>query len=86
VESAEQCRLLRDVVGNPWRPLPARTFPPHVVGLAEACHAAFPDVGAPFAILADALLDLGEEEAAAHCREPLHTRGCHVVDWVLGHD
>jgi len=79
----EHCHLLRDIVGNPFRPLPPRAFPPHVLGLAGACYAAFPAVSDQFLILADALDDLGEGRAAAHCREPLHVRGCHVLDWVL---
>jgi hypothetical protein len=80
---AGQAVLLREIVGNPFRPPPRRSFPAHVVGLAEAVYAAFPAVSEQYRILADALQDLGEEQAAAHCREPLHVRGCHVVDWVL---
>jgi hypothetical protein len=37
-----------------------------------------------FLILADALEELGEDEAAEHAREPVHVRGCHLLDWVLG--
>jgi hypothetical protein len=80
VERAVQCASLRCIAGNPFRPLPPRSFPLHVVGLVETI--ALGDLDAlPF--LADALADLGEEHAAAHCREPLHTPGCHVVDWIL---
>jgi hypothetical protein len=75
--------LLRDIIGNPFRPLAARRFPAHIEGLARACHDAFPASSPEFAILADALEELGEWEAATHCREPLHARGCHVLDWVL---
>jgi hypothetical protein len=77
-----QAALLRDVFGNPFRPLAPRAFPPHVAGLAEACDEAFPAVGESFAILADALEEVGEAAASAHCREALHVKGCHVVDWV----
>lgn len=37
-------------------------------------------------ILADALLDAGcdDESIISHCREPLHTRGCWVLDLILG--
>jgi hypothetical protein len=52
-----------------------------VVELARACHEG--DHGL-YPLLADALAELGEEQAARHCREPSHLRGCHVVDWVLG--
>jgi hypothetical protein len=76
--------LFRDILGNPFRPLAARRFPAHVEGLAQACCDAFPAVGAEYAILADALDEMGETEAATHCRQPLHARGCHVLDWILG--
>jgi hypothetical protein len=83
-ERRQQAALVRDVFGNPFRPLPARPFPAAVLGLAETVYAAFPAVSDLFPILADALDDLGEDRAAAHCREGLHVKGCHVVDWVLG--
>ena len=68
--------LLREIFGNPFRPPAKRKFPAEVRGLAQACY--------DDPVLADALDDLGEDEAAAHCRRPGHVRGCHVVDWVLG--
>jgi hypothetical protein len=71
-------------LGNPWRPLPPRAFPAHVTGLARTIYAAFPAVSPEYAILADALEELGEADAAAHCRTGLHARGCHVVDWITG--
>ncbi len=83
-EQGNQCVLLRDIFGNPFRPLRPRSFPAHVLGLAQTCYDAFPLVSQDLLILADALEELGEEQAAAHCREPLHARGCHVLDWVLG--
>jgi hypothetical protein len=82
-ERTTQAALLRCLFGNPFCPLPARTFPTHVVGLAESVAAAFPAVSADYAILADALEELGEGPAAAHCRQGTHARGCHVVDWIL---
>jgi hypothetical protein len=82
-ERATQADLLRDIFGNPFRPLLPRVFPPHVVGLALACYAAFPAICPDFAILADALEELCEEQAAAHCRAALHVKGCHVLDWIL---
>lgn len=85
-EQAHQCDLVRDIFGTPFRPLPPHRFPIHVVGLAEACYAAFPEVSGDFPILADALDELGEGQAAAHCREPLHAKGCHVLDLILGKD
>ena len=50
------------------------------VGLAQACY----DDQSHYPLMADALADLGEEAAAAHCRQPRHVKGCHVVDWILG--
>jgi hypothetical protein len=75
---------LRCISGNPFRPLPPRTFPVHVIGLAQSIYATFPTVSPEYAILADALEELGEAEAAAHCHQELHARGCHVVDWITG--
>ncbi len=76
--------FLRDIFGNPFQPLPSRSFPKHVIGLAQACYDAFPEINSDYLVLADALSDLGEEQAAAHCREKRHARGCHVLDWILG--
>jgi hypothetical protein len=73
------CELVRDVFGNPFRPLPRRSFSAHVRGLAQACYAG--DVGL-LPVLADALADLGEEAAASHCRQGMHVKGCHVIDWA----
>jgi hypothetical protein len=77
-----QAALLRDVFGNPFRPLPQRRgFAAEIRGLALACY----DDAAQYPLLADALADLGEDAAAEHCRRPDgHVKGCHVVDWVLG--
>jgi hypothetical protein len=72
---------LRDIIGNPFRPLKARTFPTHVVGLAQSCYEGEHDL---YLVLADALEELGESESARHCREPRHAKGCHVLDWILG--
>jgi hypothetical protein len=80
------CLLMRCLFGNPWRPRPPRTFPAHVTGLAQSIDAAFPGVSPEYAILADALEELGEVEAAAHCRTELHAKGCHVLDWITGRE
>jgi hypothetical protein len=80
---ARQCDLLRDILGNPFRRLPPRGFPAHVVGLAQAIYSAFPVVSPDYAILANGLEELGEDQAVAHCREAAHWKGCHVVDWIL---
>ena len=81
--------LVRDVFGNPFRPVafdPAwRT--PDAIGLARGIYddRAFDQLP----LLSDALLDAGcdDEQFIAHCRSGgPHARGCRVVDVVLGQD
>jgi hypothetical protein len=82
-----QIVLLRDIFGNPFRPV---AFDPEwrtdtAVTLAHQMYESR-DFGA-MPILADALQDAGCEEADIldHCRGPgPHVRGCWVVDLVLG--
>lgn len=79
--------LLRDILGNPFRPV---TFEPvwrtqNTVGIATKMYDERNFDAMP--ILADALEDSGcdNEEILRHCREPgIHVRGCWVVDLVLG--
>ena len=79
--------LLRDIFGNPFRPV---AFDPawrteHTVGLALRMYDDRDFAAMP--ILADALEEAGCDSAdiLAHCREPgVHVRGCWVVDLVLG--
>ena len=86
--------LLRDIFGNPFRPVaisPAwRT--PQVVALAQAAYdqrelpAGTLDP-ARMAVLADALEEAGctDADVLNHCRRPgVHVRGCWAVDLVLG--
>jgi hypothetical protein len=83
----EQCEFLRDIFGNPFRPV---AFDPRwrssdVTGLARAIYEDRAFDRMP--VLADALMDAGcaEEQVLAHCRsEGPHVRGCWVVDLVLG--
>jgi hypothetical protein len=99
-EEAEQCRLILDIFGNPFRPLyPSKgkrawedqkhrwlswqgdTIPK----LARAIYDGRAFDRLP--VLADALEDAGCTDAAilSHCRgEGPHTRGCWVVDLLLG--
>jgi hypothetical protein len=86
-ESQAQCRLLREITGNPFRPVTIdpswRT--PNVTALAQAIYdeRAFDRLPT----LADALEDAGCDNADIlnHCRQPgEHVRGCWVVDLVLG--
>ena len=79
--------LLRDIFGNPTRPV---TFDPcwrsaDALGLARAIYEDRAFDRMP--LLADALMDAGcaEEAILDHCRgEGPHVRGCWVVDLVLG--
>jgi hypothetical protein len=86
-EAAAQSDLVRDIFGNPFRPVAfdPRWLTSDVVGLARATYddRAFE----PMPILADALMDAGceDELIIGHCRgEGPHVRGCWVVDLVLG--
>jgi hypothetical protein len=82
-ESRAQADLVRHIVGNPFRPMTKGPFPGHLVGLALTCYKGFPQVVPDFGVLADALDDWGEDQAAAHCRETMHVKGCYVLDWIL---
>ncbi|WP_052552365.1 hypothetical protein [Gemmata sp. SH-PL17] len=86
--AGEMCHTLRDIFGNPFRPV---RFSPEwrtntALALAERMYAAR-DFGT-LPVLADALQDAGcdNEMILNHCRDPLalHVRGCWVVDLVLG--
>jgi hypothetical protein len=86
-EESAQAHLLRDVVGNPFRPLTADPawLTSTVVALAEGIYAERAFDRLP--ILADALQDAGCDNAEVldHCRGPgPHARGCWVVDLLLG--
>ncbi|QEG31376.1 hypothetical protein GobsT_61970 [Gemmata obscuriglobus] len=79
--------ILRDIFGNPFRPV---TFSPAwrtgtTIALAAQMYESR-DFGA-MPILADALQDAGcdSDDILSHCRgEGPHARGCWVVDLVLG--
>jgi hypothetical protein len=92
-EWAAQADLLRDVFGNPFRPVTLATGhrTPVVVSLAGA---AYEERQLPsgeldshrLAVLADALEEAGAPDAlVAHLRRPgPHVRGCFAVDACLG--
>lgn len=97
IESQEQCKLLRDIFRNPFRPA---TIDPAVlawngglvVRLAQTTYderhlpAGTLDHGR-LAILADALEEAGctDADILGHLRGPgPHVRGCWVVDLILG--
>jgi hypothetical protein len=80
-EALDQCRLLRHLIGNPFRPLPAPIISSSaVVALAQALYA-----GEPVAFaLHDALLDADLGDLAAHFKESEHPKGCWALDLILG--
>jgi hypothetical protein len=93
-EKSAQCRLLRDIFGNPFRPLTVDPGwrAPTVTSLAAVAYEerALPSGEldpARLAVLADALEEAGctEADALNHCRRPgAHVRGCWVIDLLLG--
>ncbi|QEG32113.1 hypothetical protein GobsT_69640 [Gemmata obscuriglobus] len=84
-----QANLLRDIFGNPFRPV---TFSPSwrtgtAVALASGMYESRDFSAMP--ILADALQDAGcdRAEVLEHCqRDGPHVRGCWVADLVLGRE
>jgi hypothetical protein len=86
-ESRAQTHLLRDIFGNPFRPV---TFSPNwrtdtALSLARQMYESRDFSAMP--ILADALQDAGcdSDDILSHCRgSGPHVRGCWVVDLVLG--
>jgi hypothetical protein len=80
---SSRCDTVREVFGNPFRPTPRHRYPAHVVGLAAAAYSALPEASPDLLILQDALEEAGDDEAAAHLRQPGHVKGCHVLDRVL---
>jgi hypothetical protein len=86
-EQAQQLALVREVFGNPFRPV---AFAPAwrseaVLALARGIYVEPAFDRLP--ILSDALQDVGCEDMQllVHCRGPgPHVRGCWVVDLVLG--
>jgi hypothetical protein len=87
-EAASQAVLLRDIFGNPFRPVTADPawLTSTVVALARGIYDERALDRMP--ILADALQDAGCDHADLldHCRDPhaAHVRGCWVVDLLLG--
>jgi hypothetical protein len=86
-EQAAQTDLVRDIFGNPFRPVP---FDPswrtdRTAGIAAKLYEDRDFTGVP--VLADALEEAGcdNTDIIVHCRGPgPHVRGCWVVDLLLG--
>lgn len=97
VRRCEQVHLLRDIVGNPFRP---PSLPPSVLAWSDGlvrrlAEQAYEERSLPagtldiarLAVLADALLDAGctDADLLGHLREPgPHCRGCFGIDHLLG--
>jgi hypothetical protein len=85
-EKAWQCDLIREVFGNPFRPVDVSPWlTSDVVALARGIYEEKAFDRMP--ILADALQDAGCDDVNVldHCREPReHVRGCWVLDRLLG--
>jgi hypothetical protein len=92
-EELFQCHLIRDIFGNPFRPVTFKPtwLTPAILGLAQDLYQnrKIPDGTfdtAHLSILADALEDAGCDnlDILEHCRsEGPHVRGCWVVDRLL---
>lgn len=88
-ESAVQVRLLRDIFGDPFRPVAVDPswLTSTVVALAGCVY--HEEAFDRLPILADALQDAGcdSDDVLDHCRGcGPHVRGCWVVDLLLGKD
>jgi hypothetical protein len=89
-EDAQQCRLVRCLFGNPFRPVVPdpvwlRWNDGIIPRLAQGIYHERAFDRLP--ILADALEEAGctNPEMLDHCRQPgTHARGCWVVDALLG--
>lgn len=86
-ERHNQSQLLKDIFGNPFRPVAVDSawLTETVVALAEGIYQERAFDRMP--ILADALEDAGCDNADVlnHCRQPgEHVRGCWVVDLLTG--
>jgi hypothetical protein len=81
IGAINQCALLRDIFGNPFRPLPPR--PEAIAPLAEQIYAGAWD---QMPILGEWLQEHGYWSEGEHCLDPgiHHVKGCWVVDWVTG--
>jgi hypothetical protein len=84
-----QCDLLRDLLGNPYRPVVIQPawINPTVRAVAQTIYDERRFEELP--ILGDALAEAGctDDEILAHCRSGKdHARGCWLVDSLLGRD
>jgi hypothetical protein len=86
-ENAALVTGLRDICGNPFRPVPVDPswLTSDVLALASGIYSEGAFDRMP--ILADALQDAGydNDDVLNHCRQPgEHTKGCWAIDLLLG--
>jgi hypothetical protein len=85
-ELAVQASVLRDIFGNPFRPVAASPLLRTDVAAAMASQMSEARDFSAMPVLADALEDAGCTDRAIldHCRGPgPHVRGCWVLDLIL---
>jgi hypothetical protein len=82
-EQSIQCRLLRCILGNPFRTRPPR--PEAITPLAEQVYQDRWDL---MPLLGEWLQEHGYWSEGEHCLDPdiHHVKGCWVVDWVTGRE
>ncbi len=84
----EVANLIRDIVGNPFRPVKFDAVWRTSTAVALAAQMYDSREFSAMPILADALQDAGcdNDDILNHCRDATaaHVRGCWVVDLVLG--
>lgn len=80
LEQEQHADLLREIIGNPFRPTAPASFAPVVVQLAEAMY----DGATEAFALHDALIEEGHATLAEHFQRPGHPRGCWALDAILG--
>ncbi|MCI0703924.1 MAG: hypothetical protein L0241_22935 [Planctomycetia bacterium] len=87
-EQVAQCNLVREIFGNPFRPVVFSSSWRTDTALTLARQMYESREFSAMPILADALQDAGcdNEDILSHCRDAnqVHVRGCWVVDLVLG--
>jgi hypothetical protein len=87
--SARQAELLREIVGNPFRPVAVLPGWLSADALRLATYSHVHRAFEQLPIVADALEDAGctDESILAHLRSPgPHVRGCWALDLILGKD
>ncbi|MBY0527112.1 MAG: hypothetical protein K2R98_27200 [Gemmataceae bacterium] len=80
-ERDAQVALLREIMGNPYQPMPfAAALPPDLISIARSVYAGA-DRRQP---LQAALKEVGQPALAEHFATPGHPKGCWVLDALLG--